>query len=103
MPLVLDIISSRLPWELVCNIASFLSTQEFLSLVLVNKEHYRVFHEEFVRQNIPDEAGAARDWALLQMYFNALRYDSVDLLKQFLAIVYRDEANGRPLLFKPTR
>ncbi|KAK1781441.1 hypothetical protein QBC45DRAFT_440072 [Copromyces sp. CBS 386.78] len=102
MPLVLDLFP-RLPWELVCNIASFLPTQDFLSLVLVNKEHYSYFHEEFVRQHLPCKAGAERDWALLLMYFNALRYDSVELLKQFLAIVDRDKAEGRPRLFSPVR
>ncbi|KAK3954408.1 hypothetical protein QBC32DRAFT_88367 [Pseudoneurospora amorphoporcata] len=102
MPLVLDLFP-RLPWELVCNIASFLPTQDFLSLALVNKEHYLYFHEEFVRQHLPCKAGAERDWALLLMYFNALRYDSVELLKQFLAIVDRDRANGRPRLFSPVR
>lgn len=102
MPLFLDIFP-RLPWELVSNIVGFLDTTDFLSLVLVNKAHYDAFHKEFVRQQLPAKVGAERDWALLQMYFNALRYDSVALLKRFLIIVYKDALRGRPLLFHPVK
>ena len=93
----------RLPWEVICNVLGFLDVKGFLSLVLANKKHHRLFHEEFVRQHIPTKAGAERDWALHQMFFNALRYDSVPLLKQFLAIAYHDADNDRADVFNPYR
>lgn len=59
----------------------FLPTEDFVSLMLVDKEHHLELHEEFVRQHVPIKVGAQRDWRLLQMYINAMRYDSIELLE----------------------
>ncbi|KAJ4412923.1 hypothetical protein N0V85_003638 [Neurospora sp. IMI 360204] len=97
-------IFEQLPWELISAVLGFLPTHDLLSLLLVNKEHYRQFYDEFVRVHLaPPRDQARRDWGLVRMYINAIRYDSVDLLKTFLAIVERDRAIGLPTAFHPTR
>lgn len=42
-------ILERLPWDVISRVVGFLPTQDFVSLMLVNKEHYRKLYDEFLR------------------------------------------------------
>ncbi|KAK3400642.1 hypothetical protein B0T20DRAFT_150418 [Sordaria brevicollis] len=99
MPLIP--ILERLPWYIVSNVVSFLPTEDFVSLMQVSRDHHQELHDEFVRQHVPKEVGPRRDWRLLQMFINAVRYDSVELFEEFLHVNACDEENDRPVAFKP--